>query len=49
MGKKVKLTPTNIIKNCTFNHPGFIVIPLIKGNQLTKAPIKAKTAPILKT
>merc|ERR1719422_356071 len=49
IGKKVKFTPVNIIKNSIFNHLGFIVKPTINGYQLMKAPIKANTAPILKT
>ena len=49
IGKKVRFTPVNIIKNWIFNHLGFIVSPTIKGYQFTNAPIKAKTAPILKT
>lgn len=49
IGKKVKFTPVNIIKNWIFNHFGFIVKPTIRGYQLIKAPIKAKTAPILST
>ena len=34
-------TPTNIIINWAFNHSIFIVIPVIRGNQLTK-PSKMK-------
>jgi len=35
--------------NWTFSHLGFIVKPAIKGNQLTNAPMRANTAPILST
>lgn len=49
MGKKVIFTPINIIQNCAFNHFKFIVRPVIKGNQLTNAAIRANTAPILNT
>jgi len=43
------LTPKNIHKNCTFNIIGFIVNLNIIGNQFTNPPIKANTAPILRT
>jgi len=49
MGKNVKLTPINMPKNCTFSHLGFIVNPVIRGNQFTNPPIRANTAPILST
>jgi len=49
IGKKVMLTPTNMTKNCDFNRIGFIVNPVIIGNQLTNPARRAKTAPILKT
>jgi len=43
------LTPTNITKNCDFNKIGFIVSPVIIGNQFTNPARRAKTAPILRT
>ena len=49
IGKNVILTPKNITKNWAFIKIGFIESPVINGYQFTKAPIKAKTAPILKT
>jgi hypothetical protein len=32
-GKKVRLTPKNIIANCVFNQVSFIDSPVIKGYQ----------------
>jgi hypothetical protein len=49
IGKKVMFTPTNIILNWDFISSGFIVIPVIRGYQLTNDPSKANTAPILST
>lgn len=49
IGKKVILTPKNIVKNWIFNQKLFIVKPVNKGNQVTKLPKRAKTAPILRT
>jgi hypothetical protein len=49
IGKNVQLTPTNIITNWAFRKIGFIVRPVIKGNQLTNEAKRAKTAPILST
>jgi hypothetical protein len=49
IGKKVTLTPINIMKNCAFNHLGFIVKPTIRGNQLTIPAKRPNTAPMLKT
>merc|ERR1719333_560742 len=49
IGKNVRLTPKNINPNWAFNHLGFIVRPVNKGNQFTSAPIRANTAPILRT
>ena len=48
-GKKVRLTPINIIINWLFNNFSFIIIPNINGNQKIEAEIIAKTAPIDKT
>ena len=49
MGKKVRLTPTNIVPNCAFKSFELKVIPVRRGNQYTNPASKAKTAPILKT
>lgn len=49
IGKKVRFTPANITKNWALSHDGFIVKPDIRGNQCTNAPMRANTAPILKT
>lgn len=48
-GKKVRLTPTNIVLKWIFVHVSCIVYPVKRGNQCTKAPIIANTAPIDKT
>ena len=42
-------TPTNIIMNWIFVHVGFSVYPENSGNQWTKPPMMAKTAPIEST
>jgi len=48
-GKKVILTPINIIKKCNFKRVLFIERPNIIGNQWDAPAKMAKTAPIDKT
>lgn len=48
-GKKVILTPVNITKKWSFNHLGFIVKPVNKGNQCAIPAKIPNTAPIDKT
>ena len=45
-GKKVKFTPINIIPKWILVHVLWRVYPVNSGNQCTKAPIMANTAPI---
>lgn len=48
-GKKVKLTPKNIIKKWIFAHRECKVMPENSGNQWLNAAKIANTAPILNT
>jgi len=48
-GKNVRFTPTNIRKNCAFDHRSCMVTPNISGNQWYLAAKIANTAPILRT
>jgi hypothetical protein len=45
-GKNVMFTPVNITPNWIFNHLGFIVSPVNRGNHCTNPPMIANTAPI---
>lgn len=48
-GKKVALTPTNIIAKCVLAQRLCRVSPENRGNQWAKPPKMAKTAPIDRT
>lgn len=48
-GKKVILTPTNIIRKWILAQVVLSVYPENSGNQCTNPPIIAKTAPIERT
>ena len=48
-GKKVILTPTNIVAKCTLSHEELSVKPVKRGNQCTMPAKIPKTAPIDKT
>jgi len=48
-GKKVILTPKNIMINCLFNQDGFIDVPVNKGNQWISPAMIANTAPMERT
>ena len=45
-GKNVRLTPINIIKNCTFDHKGCRPVPENSGNQWVNPAKIANTAPM---
>lgn len=48
-GKKVILTPKNIMINCLFSQYGFMEVPVNKGNQWISPAIIANTAPMERT
>jgi len=48
-GKKVTLTPINIVIKCIFIHVGFKVRPVNKGNQWAIPAKIPNTAPIERT
>lgn len=48
-GKKVTFTPINIVMKCTFNHLGFRVNPVNRGNQWAIPAKIPNTAPMDRT